>query len=66
VDLNSFASGFFILCEPIIMEWLIVTQIITLIFLIMSELLGVAPTEVNGIIDSLLKIALKAKKSDIV
>lgn len=48
------------------MEWLVVTQIVTLIFLIMSELLGVAPTEVNGIIDSLLKIALKSKKSDIV
>jgi hypothetical protein len=46
------------------MEWLIVTQIVTLIFLIMSEFLGVAPTEVNGLIDSLLKLALKAKESD--
>jgi hypothetical protein len=41
------------------MEWLVVTQIVTLILLIMSEILGVAPTEVNGLIDSLLKLLLK-------
>jgi hypothetical protein len=48
------------------MEWLVVTQIVTLAFLIMSEILGIAPTQANGIVDSLLKLYLKTKKSEIV
>jgi hypothetical protein len=48
------------------MEWLIVTQIVTLFFLITSEILGVAPTEVNGVVDSLLKLLLKTKQDSIV
>jgi hypothetical protein len=48
------------------MEWLVVTQIVTLAFLIISEILGIAPIEANGLVDSLLKVFLKAKQSEIV
>ena len=38
------------------MEWLVITQIVTGILLVISETLGVAPVEVNGLLHALLTL----------
>ena len=44
------------------MEWLEITQIVTLVMLIVSEVMGVSPSSVNGFADALLKLYLQVKK----
>ena len=38
------------------MEWLEITQIVTLVMLVVSEVLGVSPVQINGLADALLKL----------
>jgi hypothetical protein len=47
--------------QPIKMEWLISTQIVTLALLLISELLGVSASELNGILDALYKVYKKTQ-----
>jgi hypothetical protein len=48
------------------MEWLAITQGVTLLFLITSEILGVSPTKFNGLIDLVLKMWVLKKKPDLI
>ena len=45
------------------MEWLISTQIVTLALLLISEILGISPLELNGILDALYKVYKKTQTS---
>lgn len=44
------------------MEWLEITQIVTLVMLVVSEGLGVSPVQVNGLVDALFKLYLQIKE----
>ena len=46
------------------MEWLIGTQVVTLCFLILSELLGVSTTDANGIVDALYKLYKAGRRNE--
>lgn len=38
------------------MEWLLITQILTGLLLVISESLGLAPVQVNGILHAILSL----------
>lgn len=46
------------------MEWLIGTQVVTLCFLILSELLGISTTDANGILDALYKLYKDGRRNE--
>ena len=46
------------------MEWLLLTQIVTAILLVISESLGLAPVEVNGILHAFLTLICERVNKD--
>ena len=46
------------------MEWLLITQILTAILLVISESLGLAPVQVNGILHALLRLISEQVNKD--
>lgn len=45
------------------MEWLISTQIVTLALFLISEILGISTSDLNGILDALYKVYKKTQTS---